>query len=165
MTVLNGADHGINHGRLSRKQMLKASGGKVQERLAGKEGRDRCQDESISMQNRRSNTDYFGARRGRCVFVRWEWTGQGRWLLLTSTQLSSFISGPSSFVLEPLTATLLLGGARSSALLMAGLFLSSILDIVGGRGEAEGVVAAGIRSRVTPANVSKRLRCASGKIL
>lgn len=42
-------------------------------------------------------------------------------------------------------ATLLLGGARSSALLMAGLFLSSILESVDGRGEAVGAVATGIR--------------------
>lgn len=49
--------------------------------------------------------------------------------------------------LEPLTATLLLGGAISSALLMAGRFLSSILASVDGRGEAE-VVVRGIRSRV-----------------
>lgn len=100
----------------------------------------------------------------RCVVLRVGETrdvGVGQRLaLLTSTQLSSFNSGPSSLVLEPLTATLLLGGARSSALLMAGLFLSSILDIVDGRGEAEGVVTAGIRSRVTPADVSERLRCA-----
>lgn len=45
-------------------------------------------------------------------------------------------------------ATLLLGGARSSAPLMAGLFLSSILTSVDGRGEAEGVVATGMRRRV-----------------
>jgi hypothetical protein len=50
--------------------------------------------------------------------------------------------------LDPLTATLLLGGASSSALLMAGLFLSSIFASVDGRGEAEGVVVRGIRSRV-----------------
>lgn len=64
----------------------------------------------------------------------------------TSTQLSSFISRASSLALEPLTATLLLGGASSSVLLTAGLFLSSILAVVvDGRGEAEGVVATGIR--------------------
>lgn len=45
-------------------------------------------------------------------------------------------------------ATLLLGGARSSAPLMAGLFLSSIFTSVDGRGEAEGVVATGMRRRV-----------------
>ena len=69
----------------------------------------------------------------------------------TSTQLSSFISRASSLTFEPLTATRLLGGARSSVLLTAGLFLSSILErVADGRGEAEGgvVVAAGIRKRV-----------------
>jgi hypothetical protein len=80
---------------------------------------------------------------GRCVGAR---NGTRDVRVLTSTQLSSFISGPSSFVLDPLTASLLLGGARSSALLRAGLYLSSIFDIVDGRGEAEAVVAAGIRS-------------------
>lgn len=45
----------------------------------------------------------------------------------------------------PLTAILLLGGARSSEPPRAGLFLSSILVVVEGRGEAEGVVATGIR--------------------
>jgi hypothetical protein len=69
----------------------------------------------------------------------------------TSTQPSSFISRASSLALEPLTATRLLGGARSSALLTAGLFLSSIFKgVADGRGEAEGgaVVAAGIRKHV-----------------
>lgn len=69
----------------------------------------------------------------------------------TSTQLSSFISRASSLTFEPLTATRLLGGARSSVLLTAGLFLSSILGrVADGRGEAEGgvVVTAGIRKRV-----------------
>jgi hypothetical protein len=40
------------------------------------------------------------------------------------------------------------GGAISSALLMAGRFLSSIFASVDGRGEAEEVVVRGIRSRV-----------------
>lgn len=67
----------------------------------------------------------------------------------TSTQLSSFISRPSSLGLEPLIATLLLGGASSSVLLTAGRFLSSILGfVVDGRREAEVVVAAGIRRGV-----------------
>lgn len=61
---------------------------------------------------------------------------------------SSFISDGSSLILEPLTATLLLGGARSSAPPMAGLFLSSILESVDGRGEAAGDVATGMRRRV-----------------
>lgn len=87
-------------------------------------------------------------RRSRTIVVGASAVRNGRrdGRVLTSTQLSSFISGPSSFVLDPLTASLLLGGARSSALLRAGLFLSSILDIVDGRGEAEVVVVAGIRS-------------------
>lgn len=58
------------------------------------------------------------------------------------------MSRGSSLALEPLTATLLLGGAISSALLMAGRFLSSILASVDGRGEAEEVVVRGISSRV-----------------
>lgn len=81
--------------------------------------------------------------RGACV--RW---GGGSFVKLTSIQLSSLVSRASSLALDPLTATLLLGGARSSALLMAGLFLSSIFASVDGRGEAEGVVVRGIRSRV-----------------
>ena len=68
--------------------------------------------------------------------------------MLTSIQPSSFISRASSLALDPLTAKRLLGGAISSALLMAGLFLSSILGSVVGRGEAEGGVATGIRKRV-----------------
>jgi hypothetical protein len=67
----------------------------------------------------------------------------------TSIQPSSFISTDSSLVLEPFTATLLLGGARSSVLLTAGLFLSSILDAVEGPVGAEGVVATGIRKSAT----------------
>lgn len=68
---------------------------------------------------------------------------------LTSIQPSSFISIASSFVLDPFTATLLLGGAaRSSAPPMAGLFLSSILGTTDGRGDVEGDVATGIRQRV-----------------
>lgn len=66
--------------------------------------------------------------------------------MLTSIQPSSFISGPSSLVLVPFTATRLLGGA-SSSVLIAGLFLSSILEVVDGRGEAVGVVATGMRRR------------------
>jgi redox-regulated HSP33 family molecular chaperone len=58
------------------------------------------------------------------------------------------MSEESSLALEPLTATRLLGGAISSALLMAGRFLSSIFVTVDGRGEAEDVVVRGIRSRV-----------------
>ena len=67
---------------------------------------------------------------------------------LTSIQVSSFISRASSLTLDPLMATLLLGGARSSVLPIAGLFLSSIFASVDGRGESEGVVATGIRKRV-----------------
>lgn len=66
----------------------------------------------------------------------------------TSTQFSSFMSRASSLALEPLMAILLVGGASSSAAPMAGLFLSSILQSVDGRGEAAGVVATGIRPRV-----------------
>lgn len=76
--------------------------------------------------------------------------GTGQWdhATLTSIQVSSFMSVFSSLALDPLMATLLLGGARSSAPLMAGLFLSSIFTSVDGRGEAEGVVATGMRRRV-----------------
>lgn len=67
---------------------------------------------------------------------------QGAPVLLTSIQASSPAS--SRDLLLPLTCCRLLGGPRSSALLM-GLFLSSILTIgeVGRR--AEGEVATGIR--------------------
>ena len=59
-------------------------------------------------------------------------------------------------LLLPLTACRLLGGATSSTALDAGLFLSSILAKVAGRGGADGVVATGIRkgaagSRASPA--------------
>lgn len=66
---------------------------------------------------------------------------------LTSIQLSSFVSRPSSLALDPLTATLLLGGARSSVLLTAGRFLSSIFAMAEGRWDAEGAVVRGIRGR------------------
>ena len=67
---------------------------------------------------------------------------------LTSIQPSSFISMGSSLALEPFTAIRLLGGAKSSAVLM-GRFLSSILCSVDGRGEAGRFFARGsIRGRV-----------------
>lgn len=63
---------------------------------------------------------------------------------LTSIQASSLESLESSLdLLVPLTACRLVGGATSSAL-AAGLFLSSILTVVG-RGTAEGEVATGMR--------------------
>src|SRR5690242_6522128 len=74
---------------------------------------------------------------------------KGSHATLTSIQVSSFVSSASSFALDPLTATLLLGGAMSSVLLIAGLFRSSILTSVDGRGE--GVVVKGIRKRVEAA--------------
>ena len=64
----------------------------------------------------------------------------------TSIHASSFRSPESSLTLPPpLTACLLLGGARSSTALTAGLFLSSILTKVAGRGDAVGEVAIGMR--------------------
>ena len=64
----------------------------------------------------------------------------------TSIHASSFRSPESSLALPPpLTACLLLGGARSSTALTAGLFLSSILTKVAGRGDAVGEVAIGMR--------------------
>jgi hypothetical protein len=56
---------------------------------------------------------------------------------LTSIHASSFMSPESSLdLLAPLTACRLLGGAQSSTALDAGLFLSSILAKVAGRGKA-----------------------------
>lgn len=71
--------------------------------------------------------------------------------VLTSIQASSPVS--SRDLLLPLTCCRLLGGARSSALLIAGLFLSSILTTgeVGRR--AEGEVATGIRDGDSQAGV------------
>lgn len=74
----------------------------------------------------------------------------------TSIHASSLPSAESSFVLAPLTATRLLGGAISSAL-PSGLFLSSIFGRAEGRGEGDGVVATGIRKRPhEPARLRKR---------
>ncbi len=69
-------------------------------------------------------------------------------MTLTSIQASSLASPLSSRdLLEPFTACRLLGGAKSSALVMAGLFLSSILTKVDERGTAAaaGEVAIGMR--------------------
>lgn len=69
-------------------------------------------------------------------------------MTLTSIQASSFMSPESSLaLLLPLTACRLLGGAQSSTALDAGLFLSSILAKVAGRGGADRGVAIGIRGK------------------
>lgn len=69
-------------------------------------------------------------------------------ILRTSIQASSPISTVwSRDLLLPLTWCRLLGGARSSELLMAGLFLSSILTIGEVGRAAEGEVATGIREK------------------
>jgi hypothetical protein len=75
---------------------------------------------------------------------------------LTSIQASSFMSPESSLdLLLPLTACRLLGGAQSSTAPDAGLFLSSILAKVAGRGSADGEVAIGIRKRAADGEESK----------
>lgn len=83
---------------------------------------------------------------------------------LTSIQASSFASPESSLdLLLPLTACRLLGGAPSSTAPDAGLFRSSILAKVAGRGSADGEVAIGIRKdaakrRTKLAKGNKRLK-------
>jgi len=66
---------------------------------------------------------------------------------LTSIQASSLISTSLLSLLLPLMAWRLLGGAPSSTALEAGLFLSSIVAGVAGRGDAVTDVANGIRGR------------------
>jgi hypothetical protein len=71
--------------------------------------------------------------------------GEARQSGLTSIHNSSLsLSASSLGLLAPLTAWRLLGGALSSTAVDAGLFLSSILAKVAGRGN-EGEVAIGIR--------------------
>jgi hypothetical protein len=58
-------------------------------------------------------------------------------------------------LLLPLTACRLLGGAQSSTAPDAGLFLSSILAKVAGRGGASGEVAIGIRKSAATSAIKR----------
>jgi hypothetical protein len=66
-------------------------------------------------------------------------------------------------LLPPFTACLLLGGASSSTVLMAGLFLSSILTKAVGLSAGEGGVAIGMKENARRKDVTTKISKIQGR--